>query len=185
VADQQGVIAAIDAKIVEMQQELERLRRAAELIPLTEANLEALQRTRSLFMGERLEGRETVEVRRSNRSHMIPADSAGGLTLEILREAKRPLHISELMRELTAKGSQASQDTVSGMLSRYLSKGYVTRVATSTYTLGEKQPPIRGRPPPELRREMNLESDLSENNHEGGQFTHMNELQEVSESVSE
>jgi hypothetical protein len=189
VADRQDVIAAIDTKIAEMQQELERLRRAAELIPLTEANLEALQRTRALFLGEHIQLQETGEVRRSNLSHMIPAGSTGGMTLEILREAGRPLHISELMRELRAKGSKSSQDTVTGMLSRYITNKYVKRVATSTYALGDKPASIRGVAPTISPSETNLATDLSENdigtNHESGQFAEMNESQGKSESISE
>jgi hypothetical protein len=181
VTDRQGVIAAIDAKIAELQRELERLRRAAELIPLTETNLEALQRTRAVFLGEPVGVQGTPDVPRVTLSQMIPAGSTGALTLEILGRLQRPVHISALMRELREKGSQASQDTVTSMLSRYKTNGCVKRVATSTYTLGEVQPLIRPVESTLLQEDTPVGGDLSGNsggtNNEGGELALMNELQ--------
>jgi hypothetical protein len=103
---------------------------------------------------------------------------------KILREAGRPLHISELMRELRAKGSKAAQDTVTSRLSRYRAKGYVKQVAKSTYILGERQPPLDILAATKLRANKDVTVDFLGNNsgtdHEGGQSTHIHEHEDES-----
>lgn len=128
------VIEVIDSKIAETKRELERLRRAAELLPTVEANLTALLRSRALLSGEEPEeGLSAPDDRKRIRS-ALPG-SIGALATDALREAGKPLHVDEILSRLRGKGSKAAKHTVVGALARYTKIGRLRRTAPSTYAL--------------------------------------------------
>jgi hypothetical protein len=130
-----NVVEAIDTKIADMEKELERLRRAAELLPKVESDLSALKRTRSMFTGE-----DTATVAPMNPPMTIArSGSIASMLGEILLEAGKPLHLNDIYLKLQGKGGKASKATVTSTLIRLMKNGKLERTTTSTYSLARKQ----------------------------------------------
>lgn len=52
----------------------------------------------------------------------IQPTSSVGLTVEVLRQAGKPLHVTDIIRSIEAKGHKVSKTTLIGNLSRYVQK---------------------------------------------------------------
>jgi hypothetical protein len=52
----------------------------------------------------------------------IQPTSSVGLTVEVLRQAAKPLHVTDIIRGIEGKGQKVSKTTLIGNLSRYVQK---------------------------------------------------------------
>jgi hypothetical protein len=57
--------------------------------------------------------------RRVGAPGILPMSSVG-LTVEVLRQAGKPLHVTDIIRDIEAKGHKVSKTTLIGNLSRYV-----------------------------------------------------------------
>ena len=129
-------ITAIDEKINETRVELDKLRRASELIPNVEANLEALTRTRSILLEENNHKNIDGPVKRPAKRKRS-ANSIGAVSIEIIKEAGNPLHVKDLVPKLHARGKQVNKATVAGALLRLAEEGLLRKVYPNTYDLAD------------------------------------------------
>lgn len=142
-------LRAIDQRIAEQERKLHRLQRLASDIPTVEANITALRRARAIVSGAKFEDTSparTHEIRLGESmksptdSTAIRAGSLGALAIEIVTEARAPMHVTEIARAINAKGREATLPTIVGAVARYARDGYLRRVGRSTYALGDKVP---------------------------------------------
>ena len=128
------VLKMLDAKITETERELERLQRAAELLPIVSTNLLALRRSRAILAGENPDG-VTREARLGETVHAVVSGSVGALAVGILTETGKAMHARELTERIRAKGKDVNLPTVVGALVRYVKAGQLRRTAPNTYAL--------------------------------------------------
>lgn len=149
--DDVAALNALTERINALETELADLKRAAARILLLESNLRALRQSRALLGGE---PDRSLTAPNGSGPRLFPGPRPSGqlppptkvvtpvspipasiLTLMVLREAARPLHVGEIMQTLRARGCQASQATIVGSLARYVKLGKLQRVAESTYVI--------------------------------------------------
>ena len=136
------VVEALDAKILEAEKELERLKRIAAQIPQIEVDLQSLRRTRSMFGPKKPSndvGSTTKTVAITTREPKLQPHSIGGLAVEILKESGRPMHVDDILPRLRSKGKSASRASLVATLIRYMQDGVLTKTAANTFTLPEKR----------------------------------------------
>lgn len=140
-AGSDDVLKTLDAKITETERELERLKRAAELLPIVSTNLQALRRSRAILAGENPDG-VTQDVKLGESLHVLDgaarpvvSGSVGVLAVEILKQTGKAMHARELTEGIRAKGRDVRFPTVVGALVRYVKAGQVRRTAPNTYAL--------------------------------------------------
>jgi len=139
-------IEALDRQTEELVQELAELELIVKKAGMIEDQLRSLRQTRSLFVQAAPESEKIVtsvtitdhdQMGSNNRAvldglrHGSIADVACGL----LREAGRPLHVTEVMRQLKSRGIQTSKPTLVSALSRLTQAGKLDRTRESTYVL--------------------------------------------------
>lgn len=141
-ASNDDVLRTLDAKITETQRELERLKRAAELLPIVSTNLQALQRSRAILAGENPDVATHTEGlldtgRGMDGTRAVVSGSVGVLAVEILKESGKAMHAKKLTERIRAKGKDVNLPTVVGTLVRYVKTGQLRRTAPNTFGLAK------------------------------------------------
>jgi hypothetical protein len=124
-------IAALDAEIAQLEDELDALRRARSVM--------ASRAVSNKTVKQPTESPRTVGQRRATaiRSRMQPG-SVGSIAIEILRDAGTPLPVSEILSRLhekQSKGKKTSKATLVSTLCTYMNDGKLRRTAPSVYAL--------------------------------------------------
>jgi hypothetical protein len=143
------VVQAIDAKIVQLEAEAEQLQLAVQRLPEVASSLDALRKTRALMApgsdGDARSGTlfepaekmaqtgETIKLRGAVTSRMVPG-SIAATAVEVLFDARQPLHIKELMKRVLEKRKQPmAEATLVSVLCGYVKENKIRRTAPSTY----------------------------------------------------
>lgn len=123
----------IDSKINDIKSELDKLHRATELIPKYETDLKTLESAKLILVGTN--GLKVIEVpiKRKRSKYTI-----GALTVKILEEEGRPLHVKEIVKKLMKRGKEANNLTVTGACLRLKSDGIVEKTYPNTFDLVNK-----------------------------------------------
>jgi hypothetical protein len=131
-------VKIIDAKIMETEKELEKLRRAAELLPVVSSDLMALRRTRALLLGEDPDtDLKPTPPPAMNGHHPTQGRgvSAAQAMMETIRAAGTPLHAKDITSTVNGRGFQITRATAEGQLARWVKEGKLVRTAPSTFAL--------------------------------------------------
>src|SRR5687768_9977021 len=99
-------VATIDRKIIELEREYQRIKQAAESLPVLEANLAALKRTRSILTGS------NPELSSQSTNGTGSQKTIGGVVLATLNEEGKPMHVNDLLPRIKDAGIEASRNTV-------------------------------------------------------------------------
>jgi hypothetical protein len=136
-------VRALDVKIAEIEEELERLR---QLLADVESNLHVLRKARVLLLGEDgrpreaqplPEGSGTDEGRPATERSAVdtmPAPLAT-IILDVMREAGGPLATNELIERLRGRGKDADPATVTNTVAQLVKAGKLWRTAPKTFGL--------------------------------------------------
>ena len=131
-------IKFIDEMIAEKQAELEKLHHAAQLIPITEADLQALNRIRRMATGELSDASDSAQPQTNGASRIDRLSKPGSISniaLHILRESGKPMHVDEVASRLHSRGLDVKKPTVIGTLVRYTKSGFLNRTAPNTFSI--------------------------------------------------
>jgi len=123
----------LDAAIEEVEGKIAEAKRIAGTIHTLARNLESLKRARSLLLGEPDES--TPANDHPVKGGRPLSGSIGDRIMTILRQASKPMYISELLTRLTSQGVAVEMGSLSGILSAYVRKGWIARVKTGYYTM--------------------------------------------------
>lgn len=129
----QEMIAALEAEILGVQQEINELKKSVDRIGHLQAELAAMRTTLARFQGkDEPQGRRTEHqialqeifespaITPAHRGNSIPS-----MTYEILTQAGKPLRGDEIMAALATRGKMASKDVILGALYRDMKKNDV------------------------------------------------------------
>jgi hypothetical protein len=134
-ADNAETLRVLDKLIGDLRDELDRARAAADRIPQLSSDLAALERARAMVSGDAHES----AVGPWPPAGTMPMSTIPSLqpvtevTLNVLREAAKPVMLDDVMAAVWARVPNAKRTTVMSHLSRFVEAGRVRRVAPSTY----------------------------------------------------
>ncbi len=138
-------IEALDAKIIEQERRLQRMRRVADSIASVEANIAALRRSRALLLGESPRAMSitpatgTVAILGATHSVSTRPGSLGAMAVRIIEAKGHPMHVTEITEAIRATGRDTTLPTVVGAVARYARFGLLRKTGVSTYGLGDRE----------------------------------------------
>lgn len=133
----QEMIAALEAEITGVQQEINELRKSVDRIGHLQTEMAAMRTTLARFKGKddpqgKLTEQQQIALREILESPAIsPAhrgNSIPSMTYEILTQAGKPLRGDEIVAALAARGRRASKDVILGALYRDMKNNEVFRL---------------------------------------------------------